>query len=358
MNKKLADNRNRGGGKPLTGVRFNARFKPPQGDSAIIRLIPGSYPTFEGGRAPYYEYIEHWSERCKKTFICSRHYKVVDEKLVGTGNCVSCFERNDGAKDISFRPLYAWTLIHLDWFYLIPAYDKDDKPLVYKEDTKYHKKGDPIMNRILCSDAEEDDPKIRKAGYGKVFGKREHWSMGGNHMTALTAKTTDLEKECTCGGKIDIPVWSCSGCDTEVIDVDGDRELWTPKKVRERTNEPFDCKKCDTNDFLLPTYDCDNCNDPDPLRLFDVDLEVRREGEGTKSMLIIGRHTPGKIDDRVKDLVPNRDDLHRVFAGDTSEYQSKHLRVKNPFKDEETRRHVQDYGHERDEQPKDDDIPF
>ena len=361
MNKKLADNKSRSSGRPMIGFRFNARFKQPQGEPALIRLIPGNYHTFEGGRAPYFEYIEHYADRCKKTFLCNKHYKVVDDKLKGTGNCVACYEREHGAKDVSFRPLYGFLLVHLDWFYLIPAEDKDGKELVYQQDSKFHKKGDPIMNRVLCSEAEDEDPKIRKAGYDKVFGKLMHWSIGGNHMTALTAKTNDLEKECTCGGKIIIPLWSCAGCDADVIDVDGDPDLWTPKKVREKTSQPHECKKCDTIDFLNPNYDCDSCNDPDPLRLWDVDLEVRREGDGTKSQLIIGRHVPGKIDERVKDLIPQRDILHRVFMGDDHKYQAKHLRVKNPFGDDETRRHVQDYDRERDESrndAEDGDIPY
>jgi len=359
MNKKLADNKSRSGGKPMIGFRFNARFKPPTGESALIRLIPGNYPTFEGGRAPYFEYVEHYSDRCKRTFICNRHYKLVDDKLKGVGNCVSCYERDNGAKDVSFRPLYGLLLIHLDFFYLIPAADKDGKALIYQQDSKWHKTGDPIMNRVLCSDAEEDDPKVRRAGYEKVFGKLEHWSMGSQHMVALTAKTADLEKECTCGGKIDIPLWTCAGCDHDVIDVQSDPELWTPKKVREVTGGPHECKKCDTNDFLNPNYDCSDCNDPDPLRLWDVDLEVRREGEGTKSMLIIGRHHAQKIDERVKDLIPTRDILHRVFVGDSHQYQSKNLRVKNPFAEEETRRHVQEYDREQREEPAvDDELPY
>lgn len=360
MNKRLTDNRNRSGGKPLTGIRFNARFKPPIGDSALVRLIPGSYPTFEGGRAPYFEYIEHYADRCKKTLICNRHYKVVDDKLTGTGNCISCFERDNGAKDVSFRPLYGWSLIHLDFFYMIPAMDKDDHPLVYKEESKWHKKGDPIMNRVLCSDAEEEDPKIRKAGYDKVFGKRMHWSIGGNHMQALTAKTYDLEKECTCGGKIEVPLWTCAGCDRDVIDLSiDDNGTWTKKRVLEVTGQPFECKKCGATEFLTPNYDCDSCKDPDPLRLWDVDLEVRRQGEGTSSQLIVGRHTACKVDDRVKDLIPTRDDLHRVFAGDGHDYQAKHLRVKNPFKDEETRRHVQEYGRDADtDQAEDGELPY
>jgi hypothetical protein len=93
---------------------------------------------------------------------------------------------------------------------------------------------------------------------------------------------------------------------------------------------------------------------------------VGREGDGNQSQLVVRRHKYVDIDKRCEDLIPDRDLLHRVFIGDSLEYQSKAMRIANPWQEEkeDARRHVEDYGKDdKDrrnaaEEADDGDIPF
>lgn len=334
----------------------------------MIRLVPEVHKDFAGNDSPYFEYVEHWHNGVKRTFICSRKWKEDDDlELVPTsGKCVACYDReeNDNKRQISFRRLNAFLLLHLDWYYLIPATDKDGKILTREKDGKFYKKGDPIMNRVLEEDAVEDlgKRKIQREGYERVFGKLMHWSMGTNHLLALSAKMMDLRKHCHCGGKIEEVVWECRGCDAEILDLtpeSRDKLDMTKKEISDMTSRPYKCD-CGHEDLLRPVLECDNCPNPKPLQLWDVNLEVSREGEGTQSIVVIHSFDTDELDDEVWDLVPDPDRpiLHRVFAGDSLEHQLKHMRVKNPFGDD--RQHVQDYGEPADGEPADDldDLPF
>jgi hypothetical protein len=346
----------------MTIFRVRNRFKPPVGGAAWVRLIPENHKGFDGDPVPYKEYIEHFNATVERGTICSRTWKEDDEgEMVGSGKCIPCHELDDDAKNISWRRLSGFLLLHLDWYYLIPATDENGKVLTYRQDSKYHKKGETIYNRVHEADAFKEYGRgaIKREGYDKVFGNLMHWSLGTNHLLVLSSKIDDLQYECQCGGEIDVPIWECPECGGEVFDMteDGDCE-YTKQEVSQIVTELVQCRHCDAKVKLSPVRECDSCKDPQPLTIWDVDLCVAREGSGTSSQLVVRRHKRCEIDKRCKELLPDNDILHRVFAGDSIEYQSKAMKIPNPWKSESARRHVQDYeeGESKDD-AEDDDLP-
>jgi hypothetical protein len=350
------------GGKPMTIFRVRNRFKPPQNDADWVRLIPGNYDGMDGAQVPYFEYIEHFNATVMRGTICSRVWREQpDGELEGSGKCIPCYELDDGASNISFRRMAAFLLLHLDWYYLIPATNDNGEVLTYKRDSKYHKAGDVIFDRIHEPAAYKEYGRaaIKREGYDKVFGNLMHWSLGTNHLLTLSAKIDDLESECKCGGEIETALWECSKCGHEVFDLteDGDCE-YSRKEVNQLVAKKVTCPNCEANVYLNPVRECNNCKDPNPLQLWDVDLCVGREGDGAQSQLIVRKHKHVDVDERCKDLIPDRDILQRVFAGDSLEYQSKAMRIPNPFRKDEARRHVQDYDEgENKDDATDDDLP-
>lgn len=348
------------GGKPMTIFRVRNRFKPPKNDATWIRLVPGDYAGFDGSQQPFFEYIEHFNATVNRGTICSKVWREsADGEVSGDGKCIPCREIDDGdSKNISWRRMAAFLLLHLDWYYLIPATDENGNELKYKRDSKFHKEGDTIFNRVHESDAIKEFGRARVKRYDKVYGNLMHWSMGTNHLLVLSAKIDDLESECKCGGSLETLLWECSHCGHEIFDLteDGNCE-YGRQELNQITARPYRCPSCDRVDMLEPIRDCDTCKNPKPLQLWDVDILVGREGEGAQSQLIVRRHKNIDVDERCADLLPDRDILHRVFAGDSLEYQSKVMKIANPFKSAEARRHVEEYDGETGDSADDDDIP-
>lgn len=370
LRKKATERQQRGGGSPMLGFRYRNRFKPPgptkenpnaRIEPARIRLIPGDYVSMDGSRAPYFEYLEHFAKRAGRGHICSKIWKeLADGEMVGSGKCGSCWEIDEnGARDISKRRLSGFLLLNYGWYYLVPAM-KDGKVLRREKESKYGKKGSIIYDRMPEAEAlaEFGRAKIKREGFERVQGRAEHWSMGVNHLLRLSAEIDDLERECRCGGTIGIPIWECESCGAEVIDLTGKDTDLTVDEVNQMTSGPCKCGACGALDLLNPVHDCDNCNNPDPLELWDVDLWVRREGFDNQSTLVISKHQYCDVPEDLVELIPERDILHRVFKGDDLDYQfDKILRIPNPFKDADTRRHVQDRDEGENPEDTDEDLP-
>lgn len=349
----------------MTGFRVRNRFKPPVGSSTRGRLYPGDYTAFDGGQAKFFEYIEHFNSKVRRGHICSKIWKEnADLDLEGSGKCISCYNIDDGQKHTNFRRLSAFLWLHLDWHYLVPATNEKGEELTYQRDSEYHKSGDTIYNKVWCETTTEELKKMKLSPRDvrrckKVFGCLKHWSMGTNHMLALSAKAASLENECKCGGDISVLVYECSDCGHEVFDLTPDGHCeFTKKEIADIVVRPYTCPECGHDDYLVPVRECDSCKDPDPLSLWDVDLEVGREGENTSSVLVIHKHIYCDVDEEAADLIPKNDILHRVFAGDSLDYQSKALRQPNPWKRErnDTESYEDPKGGEDDDL--DADIPF
>lgn len=366
--RKMMDRKSRQGkgGKPMTIFRVRNRYKPPKNDADWIRLIPGDeYTGMDGANVPYYEYIEHFNATVMRGTICSKIFKELpDGELEGSGKCIPCREIENGADNISFRRMAAFLLLHLDWYYKIPATNDKGEVLTYSRDSKFHKAGETIFNRIHESEAikEHGRAAIKRAGYEKVFGNLMHWSLGTNHLLVLSSEIDNLESECRCGGDIETALWECPKCGHEVFDMTEDGECdYSRKEVNQLVARKMECPSCGENVYLHPVRECSECKDPVPLQLWDVNLHVGREGEGAQSQLIIRKHKAEDIDERCVELLPDRDILQRVFAGDSLEYQSKAMRIPNPFRSDEARRNVQDYkegeGKDGADDADDDDIP-
>lgn len=357
-------------GKPMTIFRFRNRFKPPENDRTWIRLIPESHMAFDGTTEPYHERVEHFYSRGRgrggQSFICSKVWKETREgELEGSGKCILCKEVEDGANNISVRQLDAFLLVHLDWYYLVQAVDKKGNALTYQNDTKYSKKGDPIMTRVW-QEADDDELKFLKITRRelrkceKVFGCLKHWSVGTRFLGTLSSKIDDLMRHCTCGGNLQVAVWECQHCNEEVFDLTDDGKHlsgdMTVKQANQAAMGEYRCPFCGHTDFLRAVRDCDSCADPEHIRIWDVDLEVGRVGSDTQSQLMVYNHRYCELDERVEDLVPDRDRLHRVFAPDSLKFQADQLGVRNPY-GEDARRHVEDRDEAKDQDAEDDDIP-
>lgn len=323
-----------GGGGGGLGIRWNRRWAPPQNITTSIRLLPGAYLNFEGEESEYFPYVDHFCARSNRGFICSKQYQIVDGDLTTVGGkCLGCRERENGAEDISWSMKHAFNVLHLAWYHVVPVFDNNGRPLKY---SKGKRQGEQIMNEIAC---EGRRCQYCKEGLEKFFGRHVHWSPGSGHLNELAGAITEIEKGCAnCdGGRLETVSYECEKCGHPIIDMN-DTEL-DLKAINSFVARKRGCPKCGHTAVPMKQVECSACQDPMPMSVFDCDLEIKRQGEGTNSAVQVPRwhlvdinhyanHDP-KIEDLERKLKPF--DFKRVFAPDPFDIQAKILKIKNPW---------------------------
>lgn len=329
-----------GGGGRLLSVRWNNRWKPPQGVTTKFRLIPGAYLGYEGEENEYFQYVEHFVARSRRGFICSKEYQIVDGALntIG-GKCLGCKERDGGAEDVSWSLRHVFNGIHLAWYHLEPVTDDNGQPLLHKGGDY---KGEQIMQKVEC---EGRRCQHCKAGLEKVFGKKVHWSVGSGHLNDLAGFVSEIEKDCaSCGeGRLEEVSYECSNCGYVFIDM-YKTEL-DDQAVASYVAHKHECPECQTSDYPMRQFECDVCQDPESTSIFDCTLEIKRQGENTNSTIQIPRwhreQLPADLDESVKS---DPYQFKRVFSADPFEIQAKILKIRNPYgNDPDAKEHVKDY---------------
>lgn len=333
-----------GGGGSLLSIRWNGRWRPPQNTTTKFRLIPGAYLGFEGEENEYYQYVEHFVARSKRSFICSKQYQIIDGNLTTIGGkCLGCEERDNGAEDISWSLKHAFNGVHLTWYHLDPVFDDRGKPILFKRGPH---QGEQVIRRVEC---EGRRCKYCKEKLPKVFGKQVHWSMGAGHLNDLAGFVSEIEKDCAgCGtGRLEEVSYECTNCANLFIDMN--TTDMDDKAIASYVAHKRECPQCQTVDYPMRQFECNTCRDPASTSIFDCTLEIKRQGEGTQSTIQIPRwsleYLPENLDPEI-DLKPAQ--FKRVFAPDPFEMQAKALKIRNPYGNEDADKHASEYGDDAD----------
>jgi len=328
-----------GGGGGGLGYRHRYRWSPPTNVTTRARLLPGSYTDFEGEEAEYFPFVEHYVKRSNKFILCSKQYQIVDGDLTTVGGkCLACRERENGADDISWSMRHAFNVLHLAWYHKVPVFDENGRPKKY---SKGKRQGEQITDDIEC---EGRRCQYCKEGLEKFFGRRVHWSLGSGHMNELAGIIVEIEKSCAnCGeGRLEVISYECEKCGHPIIDM-ASTDL-DPKAINSFVSRKRECPKCGHNAVPLRQAECDKCQDPIPTSIFDCELEIKKQGEGTNSTIQVPRWTVAEIPEELKELCKPFV-FKKVFQPDPFEVQAKILRIKNPWGNEGTNAddHTQDY---------------
>lgn len=298
---------------------------------------------FDGNEYEFGQYVEVYSARTKKGFVSSATYGDDNGALVKTGgNCLGwdCYQKEieEGIdrehRSVSLRRMHVFTLIHLANYHLVEVLDDEGNVRKYEHGKRA---GETIYDRELC---EGSKCPHCKAGAKKVFGKRLHWSLGQGHLSQLAGVIESIEQDCTnCGGRgtISIPKWACEKCGKTVLradkfDLDNEEDR---KRLAEKKRTPTQCKHCGETSIPLPVRECEKCDDPTPLSIFDCDIEVKREGEGSKSTIQVPRWTAKELSDELKEMAEPWQ-FDKIFFPDPFAIQMTTLRIHGecPYKDE------------------------
>lgn len=290
------------------GGGFQDQFKPPSADDEPVRiaLFKPDEPykiklEYEGHKdivleRDYGIVIEHFNASERKGTRCTaglRREDVEDGDWIisaGTAPCVPCYELDSGADNISIRKLHLFNLIVLGWFHEIKV----------KKDSKSKKAKDGKIEVTEYRKCRGKRCKYCKNGSEKTYGRRMFWPLGPMHVEQLVnIEQVNLGRKCKCGGKITPRAFICPECEDAVRDLEEDpiEEKGELKKLRE---EDHQCPHCDYNGPLVEFPECDNCSNPQPLTLWDVEMEIYKSGEKKSSVLQISDFAPLSVKKRAK----------------------------------------------------------
>jgi hypothetical protein len=206
-----------------------------------------------------------------------------------------------------------------EWFHLV------EKPNKKKDGT--------YMTRELClgrgcPHCQAQGPKNR------VFGKRFYTTFSNGAWFYEMMPTIELaEKHCKCGGQIYIPEYVCPKCQAQLIDVASSCEYCSkdatvqPEIELDLEAQTATCKTCNTSWTLLESADeklrgavdakyhcncgyeghaypkqiCTNCEDPQPLGIFDISMVICKESDKQQAKTQVKSWEIKELDPRLFD---------------------------------------------------------
>jgi hypothetical protein len=133
-------------------------------------------------------------------------------------------------------------------------------------------------------EGEEEDPAYR------MFQKK-YFDLSPNHFMQIVDRVTqEASSRCGCCGNLDVIAFSCPECEAEIADVAAD-EL-SVEQITKLSTESTTCRGCKNSVEATPIYQCDSCDQPEPLTWEDVAITVRKQGEGTQTAIIVEKVVP------------------------------------------------------------------
>lgn len=341
---KRKENMQRSGGGGI-GIRINNKFSPPDDHTAKIRLVPGEYKVFDGTTQPFFQYVQMYCVRTKRSFVSSKQFAIDEDgalKAVG-GRCLGwdIYERESAERlpkderSVSFRLLHTFTAIHLAYFHLVTIEDDHGRPLKYEKGAR---KGEVMKEKVLC-DGRRCVHCQNKVD--RVFGKKVYWSLGQRFMELLTGTIVEIAKDCrSCGkGRLNNIGWECPECGKLIVDESNPK--LTDVEINAVTCNPYRCD-CGFHGFLERIAECDTCQDPKPTSVFDVDLEVKRVGEAPSTIIQIPRWTVTELTDELKKM-SSPYPFENIFAPEPLDGQARSLKISNPYKEEQADKFSRSY---------------
>ena len=317
-------------------VRWHDKFIPPKNYTTKARVVPGRYTGLDGQEYEFFQYVQFYSARTGRNFVGSGKYEMRNGRVeLVDGECLGWDEFMQEIKEgkdrehrsISMRVMHAFTIVHLEYYHLVPQVDEHGNPIVYAGGKR---EGEPIIKKELCIGRK---CPLCADKVERVYGKKAHWSLGIGHLAELCGVEDEIGKDCTnCGGSktIETITWDCEKCGEILVRAEdfNVRVKEESEQLQKLTGGPLKCNKCGHTGTLLTQYECTGCKDPSPLSIFDCDIEIKRQGEGTKSSIQIPRWTHTELSDELKEMATPYN-FSEIFFPDPMDIQAKLLKVTN-----------------------------
>lgn len=279
--------------RPKPRKAFNSAWKHrlALGEEPLnIVIVQGKHPDSDGRKnpvtgetvnLPFAEYQRHTKMNPFRSFMCTAHL----------GECLACdkhYNENDESISKPRRTNY-FTVVVLEEFAV--------------ETNKY---GDETWH-LLKELVPAEQNRLQQAGADLRFGRKMFLDLGKNHTQNLFTIMKDISEKCHCGGTIFPKAWSCTSCGAEVASFETTN--LSKKDYLALGSKEVKCGSCGTPWFPAAVHQCTNCDEPAPVELFDVVLNLVKTGANTASMI---RQTSAPIVGAYDFVLPNGQPLWLV----------------------------------------------
>jgi len=317
------------------GGSFSDRYAPQEGSAGKITpivLFKAEYVTpianedGKGSRkfeSPYGLVMRHYHKSSNSFGRCSAglmDIRDTDGNLIvdiGKKPCLGCYQASKGKdKGMAWaKKLHVFNGVLMAEFHLVDSDRKNDKT------------GDFYKDPVQC---EGRGCKHCDKGIEKRFGRRVYWPVGPSFTEQLVdfADYT-LSTSCKCGGEISVPAYECPKCGECYRDLE--QNPANEEELEDIRMEMHKCGGCGFEGYMQAVNECNQCNKAEPLKLWDVKMELYKSGEGTNTSLQV-RRFKAVTDEEWKKIegVMNPVSLDKVFPNLTLKDQAKIYKLKIP----------------------------
>lgn len=220
--------------------------------------------------------------------------------------CVGCYAQDSGDKSVSMRDVFAIGIAHLAYYHGHPLLDREKGGIRMKQDNT------PIIGYTECEGRtcnfcqiiggrlpfppkgdEEPWPGFAANQLTTVFGRKKYIEIGKNHLADIMGFDQIIMSQCAaCKQQLVTDGFSCPTCNSLVIDMDNDPR--SDEQIADEVGRPYPCMRCQRPALLKEVVSCDFCANAGrqgvQLSVFDVVLQVIRQGEQTNSHLVRSDH--------------------------------------------------------------------
>jgi hypothetical protein len=300
------------------GGSWHDRFKMPQNVSTPFVLVAGDYldpnPPAEQveidpatGRPREVKNAYHKRKKHRRKLMEHGKELFMDEEC-SAGNdphnpqpCVGCFAIDSGDKSVTVSDQYTFTLLHLVPYHSAPVIQDNGQILQRKDNSG------PVLNWFECTGrscnfcrTRQGQPPVLQQGekwpgytpqmIGDAFGRRRYLEVGKGHLSNLQGWDTAISSRCgNCKAELITEGFACPTCNNLVIDMSSDPR--TDAQIAEAVAKPYPCMHCQRAVMAKELVACDVCASQNRQALqqglFDVVLHGMRQGEGTKSQMML-----------------------------------------------------------------------
>lgn len=274
----------------------------------IIRVLPATYrqelllkDQAMAGDWPFFTWREHRDTRTFKSAVCSGGLFFFDQER--RDPCHGCSTYYDLRKKdekgkwqegwLTSRQQHSVSLIHFHEYQYVPQKDKKTGAVKTKNDGSafmawQRSIGDPQADTIPC--------------------RKMRWDFGSTYRTLLLQANSALFYCCrSCGSKDSIR-WDAVVCGNPECEApiyqreDGDLTTAQIEEIDKQSNDMYLCPACGQTHLPKKYFSCENCDNPEPSSIFDVNLhlymlETRSPGarKATKTLQLAGYSDPHPI---------------------------------------------------------------
>lgn len=220
--------------------------------------------------------------------------------------CLGCYAMDSGDKSVNISDSVALGVVHLAYYHGHPVVDGEHGGFLMKKD-----QSGPVLNfdectgrtcnycRVLGGQAPileqgQEWPRYNPQDITTTFGRRRFIEVGKSHLSNLMGMDMSITSICgTCFNErndqiaLSIDTYTCPHCRNIIIDMGTDPRK--DEEIADAVAKPYPCLTCQRPVILQENCSCDACGRASQLSIHDVVIFGSRQGEGTKSQLMMSR---------------------------------------------------------------------